>query len=121
MPLKKSVTSFNTISSVVFSVSLLFMGLVINNSHTSADTMDHGMHSTQNCASNCTSSQRVALKHEIIVLQNKKDTPAPPPNEPYYLQFQSMDFSRPIFPRKLIYNSSFKPPDLNRLNSVFRF
>ncbi|MEP7204829.1 MAG: hypothetical protein ABI716_01390 [Candidatus Saccharibacteria bacterium] len=122
MSRKKTTSFFSTIASVVFAVSLLFMSLVVDNSHVSADTMDHVMQNTQNCASGCTSNQRVVLGQEIINHQNKKDTPAPPPapSEPYYLQFQSVAFPQPIFPPELLFSASFIPPDLTLLNSVFR-
>ena len=120
MSIKKSVLFFNTIPSVIFAITLVLMSLLVLSPHASADTIDHGMQNAENCASGCTNNRGVVLKQEIVALQDKKDTPAPPPVEPYYVQLRSLNFPQPNFPSELFYSSSFKPPDLNLLNSVFR-
>lgn len=105
-----------------FAISVwLFSGLVLSNVHVSALDMNHRQDMPGSCASVCNASQNSDLKHETILIQNEKDIPVPPPELPYYIQFKTVGFITPRQPLDIITNSSVRPPDLNILNSSFKF
>lgn len=105
-----------------FAVSVwLISGLASSNVYVSALDMNHHQNMFGNCPSVCSASQNSGIKQETILAQNEKDIPVPPPDVPYYVQFQTVGFTPPSIPRDLITNSSFRPPNLNILNSSFKF
>jgi len=121
MLLGKKFTSHYAAIRILIAISFLFVGPLLSNLHASAVSMEHGMQTTQNCASACVGNQRIGLQHEANILQDEKHIPTPPLDEPYYVQFQIVSFPKPLPPQELIFSASFKPPDLTILHSLFRF
>lgn len=121
MLLGKKFTSHFSAIRVLIAICFLFVAPLLGNLQASALPMNHDMQSAQNCASICVGNQRTNRQHEATVFQDEKNIPIPPLNEPYYVQFSNIDFPKPLPPQELILSSSFKPPDLNVLHSIFRF
>ncbi len=106
---------------ILIAVCFIFIGPLLDTLHASALSMNHDdMKSIQNCTSTCSANKRANVQYEAPVFQEEKKLPTPPLDLPYYMQFRDVGFSTPLPPLELIYSSSFKPPDINTLYSVFR-
>ncbi len=121
MSFVKKLTAHYSAIRVFIAITLLFAGPFLGNLHVSALPMDHSMQSAQSCVSSCVSNQGAGAQQEAIIRQEEKNMPVPPPDEPYFMQFQNLSFQNPLPPRQLTINSSFKPPDFNLLHANFRF
>ena len=117
---KLTVKGSYSVIRILIAVCFIFIGPLLDTLHASALSMNHDMQSTQNCASVCVSNKRINVQYEAPVFHDEKKLPTPPLDLPYYMQFRDVGFSTPLPPLELIYSSSFKPPDINTLYSVFR-
>lgn len=106
----------------LFAVGIAIFGTLISSSHVSAQVMmSGGMRANVSCETACINNQGVVSPKDSVLLQEEKDTPAPPLDEPYYIRYQQISFPRPLAPPDLITSSSYKPPDISLLSSLFRF
>jgi len=118
--IKRTSRSDYSVISILIAVSLIFIGSLFDNFHVSALSMNHDIQITQNCESVCVGNKRTNAQYEAPVFKIEKKLPTPPLDQPYYMQFRTIAFPTPLPPLDLIHSSSFKPPDINILHSVFR-
>ncbi len=118
---KQTIKNRYSVIRLLIAVCLIFIGPLLDTLHVSATSMSHDdMQSIQDCTSTCAINKRANVQYEAPVFQDEKKLPIPPFNVPYYMQIRNLGFSSPSQPIELIYSSSFKPPDINILYSLFR-
>ena len=102
------------------SILIALAGLVTSTLNVSAMNMDHTMAASQNCNISC---NNVSYTPATLTTRQEEDDdlPTPPVTTPYFVQFQKIAFTQPTPPQNIILSSSYRPPDINRLESRFRF